>query len=169
MNRNPITPIHIIGRRHHGKTTLIVELISLFVSRGIRVGTIKHSKHDHELDTKGKASCKHREAGANPAAIITRGLSAIYLPRELDDDPYVKLLPLYNACDLVLVEGDIERKAIKIEVWRKEMDTTPIASERDDIRAIITDDLVDLSIPIWPRSDLARIADEIVALGLVSK
>ena len=48
MNR-----IHIIGRKNHGKTTLIVELIEEFTRLGLSVGAIKHTSHSHELDVPG--------------------------------------------------------------------------------------------------------------------
>jgi molybdopterin-guanine dinucleotide biosynthesis protein MobB len=165
MKPNTIVPIHIVGRRNHGKTTLMVELIKRYSSRGIRVGTIKHSSHFHELDTKGKGSYQHRAAGANPAAIITRGLTGVYFPGLADDETYARLLPLYNDCDLVLVEGDIDRNGIKVEVWRPVSNSAPLASERDDIQAIITDYPVDLSIPVWPRSNVVQLADNLLALA----
>ncbi|MBN1653070.1 MAG: molybdopterin-guanine dinucleotide biosynthesis protein B [Deltaproteobacteria bacterium] len=158
-------PIHIVGRRHHGKTTLIARLIPRFSSRGIRVGTIKHSSHFHELDTEGKATYQHREAGASPVAAITRGLSAVYLHDLSDQDCYDKLMPLFDDCDLLLIEGDLERKGVKVEVWRKGLNTAPLASERTDIRAVITDDPVDLAVPVWPRADLDCIADRLLELA----
>ena len=42
--------IHIVGRQNNGKTTLIVELVNEFIKRGLRIGTMKHSGHEHELD-----------------------------------------------------------------------------------------------------------------------
>lgn len=43
--------IHIVGRRNSGQTTLIVEQVTEFTLRGYCVGTIRHSHHQHELDT----------------------------------------------------------------------------------------------------------------------
>ena len=42
--------LHIIGGKNHGKTTLVVELVEEFTRRGMTVGTIKHTHHQHELD-----------------------------------------------------------------------------------------------------------------------
>ncbi len=163
--QHTVVPIHIVGRRNHGKTTLMVELIKRYSSRGIRVGTIKHSSHFHELDREGKGSYQHRVAGANPATIITRGLTGVYLPGLSDEQAYAKLLPLYSDCGLVLVEGDIDRKGVKVEVWRPISNSVPLASERGDIQAIITDHPVNLSIPIWPRSNIDQLADNLLVLA----
>jgi len=155
--------IHVVGRRNHGKTTLLVELVAELRRQGLRVGTLKHSSHTHELDTPGKDSHRHRLAGGDPAAIVTPQLCAAYLPRaEGGDDPYARLMPLFEGCDLLLVEGNLERPGgLKIEVWRAEHGTTPRASEQpDEIAAVVTDDtLKDLpdSVVVLPRSDVPEL------------
>ncbi len=78
--------IHLVGRQNHGKTTLLVELIEELTRRGIRVGTIKHTSHVHELDTPGKDSFRHRQAGADPVAVVSKDLIGVYLPRESGAD-----------------------------------------------------------------------------------
>ena len=60
--------VHILGRKNHGKTTLVVELVEYLTARGMHVGTIKHTHHAHELDTPGKDSHRHGEAGASVAS-----------------------------------------------------------------------------------------------------
>lgn len=159
--------VHVVGRRNHGKTTLLVELVQELRRRGLRVGTLKHSSHTHELDTPGKDSHRHRLAGGDPAAIITPELCAAYLPRSGggdgdDDDPYARLAPLYQSCDLLLVEGNLERPGgLKLEVWRAERGTAPRARE-EAVAAVITDDaLEDLpaGVELLPRADLPGLAD----------
>ncbi|MCK5100719.1 MAG: molybdopterin-guanine dinucleotide biosynthesis protein MobB, partial [Desulfobacteraceae bacterium] len=59
-------PIHIVGHAGCGKTTLIVDLIKVLVKKNIKVGSLKHSAHVHELDKPGKDSFRHRKAGASP-------------------------------------------------------------------------------------------------------
>ncbi len=39
--------INIVGRRNHGKTLLVTDLVIWLTDRGIRVGTLKHSSHVH--------------------------------------------------------------------------------------------------------------------------
>ncbi len=71
--------LHVIGGKNHGKTTLVVDLIAELTSRGFRVGSIKHTHHEHELDIPGKDSHRHRSAGACKAAILSRSMSACVL------------------------------------------------------------------------------------------
>ncbi len=115
--------IHIVGRKNNGKTKLVMDLVGEMVRRGLRVGTIKHSPHNHELDVPGKDSFRQREAGANPAAIVTQQLIGLFAPRDPDGDVYERLGAMFADCDLVLVEGDIEADGMKIEVWRETVGT----------------------------------------------
>ena len=156
--------IHIVGRKNHGKTTLVIDLIKEFCRRGIRVGSVKHSAHRHELDLPGKDSFRHREAGADPSAIISKGLIAIFAPRKADDDCYARLAPVFANCELVIVEGDIETAGPKIEVWRSDVGTPCLALERSDILAVVSDDQPAVKIPIWRRSNIGELCDRLVAL-----
>lgn len=162
MNR-----IHIVGRKNHGKTTLMVELIRELTARGVRVGSIKHSSHVHELDTPGKDSYRQREAGAAPAAVVTDRLLGIFLPVS-DESPetrYDRLAPMFARCQIVLVEGDFQSPATKVEVWRQAVGTPCLAQEQGGIAAVVTDDPIQLDLPVWPRKDIRRVADEILRLA----
>jgi molybdopterin-guanine dinucleotide biosynthesis protein B len=156
--------LHIVGRKNHGKTTLILELIPELTRRGLRVGTIKHTRHVHELDTPESDSCRHRQAGAAPAAIVTGNLIGVYLPWQADGDCYARLAPLFDACDLVLVEGDLRASAPKLEVWRETVGTPCVAPTHLDVVAVVSDDRPDVVQPIWPRADLVGLADCILSL-----
>ncbi len=154
--------LHIVGRKNHGKTTLVVELVGELCRRGLRVGTIKHSRHAHDLDTPGTDSYRHRHAGAAASAIVTPELLGVFVRRAAGADFYRRLAPLYAECDVVLVEGDMEHAAPKIEVWRSGLGSQPLALQRNDILAVVTDDPLDLGLPIWPRSDVAGLAERIL-------
>jgi molybdopterin-guanine dinucleotide biosynthesis protein B len=169
MNKSPVQSIamkriHLVGRRNHGKTTLIVELLEECRRRGIRAGSIKHSAHRHELEPPGKDSYRHRQAGASPAAIMSHSLIGVFVPRNEGTDAYASIAPLFADCELVLVEGDIDAAAPKVEVWRECHGTACLAAERDDIRAIVSDDAPPVSLPVWPRCNVAQILDNLLAM-----
>lgn len=153
--------IHVIGRKNHGKTQLIVELVAELRRRGLRLGTIKHTHHRHELDTPGKDSHRHREAGAAVVGILSHGMSAVFVPTHDADGPvdrYAALAPLFADCAVVLVEGDSQARAPRIEVWRAAAGTPPLALEDTAIRAVVTDDPVEVRVPVLPRSDVGGLA-----------
>ena len=157
--------IHIIGRKNQGKTTLLEALIKDLTQRGFKVGSIKHSSHLHELDTPGKDSHRHRMAGAKPAAIIAQDLAAIYLPLDASEDPYLRLETHFKGCDFVLIESHRDYPGrIKVEVWRDELKQPPLAAADASIAAIITDDPIQLSTPIWPRNDISTLTDRLIEL-----
>ena len=54
-----------------GKTTLLTQLIPLLKQQGIRVGLIKHSHHNFQIDKPGKDSFRLREAGATPVMLVS--------------------------------------------------------------------------------------------------
>ncbi|MHB8971679.1 MAG: molybdopterin-guanine dinucleotide biosynthesis protein B [Pirellulaceae bacterium] len=155
--------LHVVGRKNHGKTTLIVELVQEFCRRGIRVGTIKHSRHVHELDTPGKDSYRHRQAGGQPAAIVTQNSIGVFLPLQ-GESVYQRLEPLFVDCQVVIVEGHIDAPGMKIEVWREAMGCACLAGERADIVAVVTDSHPELSVPVWPRSDIRNLTDRVSSL-----
>jgi len=70
-------PIHIVGRKNAGKTTLVCDLIAALTQQGLRVATVKHTHHQHELDVPGKDSWRHREAGAAAVGILSPGMVAM--------------------------------------------------------------------------------------------
>ena len=156
--------VHVVGRRNHGKTTLMVELVQEFCRRGIRVGTIKHSRHVHDLDTPGKDSHRHRQAGGQPAAVVTQDLIGVFLPRPAEC-VYERLEPLFADCEIVIVEGNIDASGVKIEVWRAAAGSDPLAAERTDIAAVVSDDRPTVRVPVWPRSDIRNLADRVLALA----
>ena len=159
--------LHIVGRKNSGKTTLICELIEEFARRGFRVGTVKHTYHDHEVDVPGKDSHRHRTSGASPACFVTRDTTALFIPSIEGDDLYRTLEPIYGDCDFILVEGHLSSAGTKVEVWRATATERPLCVEHGGIRALITDDAVEIeeaSTERWARSTLAGVADGILGL-----
>ena len=161
MNR-----LHIVGGKNHGKTTLVVELVKEFSRRGVPVGTIKHTHHRHELDVPGKDSHRHRTAGAMAVGILSPSMCAVFLPTDVKGsevkDRYSILASVFTGCRLVLVEGDSQARAPKIEIWRSELGTPPLASHNDSILAIVSDDVPPINIKAFRRSEIAGLADWIL-------
>ncbi len=160
--------IHIIGRKNSGKTTLVADLVTHFVAVGRRVGTVKHTHHQHELDTPGKDSHTHRKAGSAVVGILTPGMTAVFRPASDDrhdtDDRYQWLAPLYADCEFVLVEGNSQTQAAKVEVWRAATGTEPMAAKDRTIALIVTDDPLPFDYPTVGRSNLNAIATHVLSL-----
>ena len=107
---------------------------------------------------------ENRLNGGEPAAVVTRNLIGVFLPRP-DACVYERLATLYADCEIVIVEGDIEAPGVKIEVWRAAAGSTCLAAERSDIVAVVSDDGPLVRVPVWPRQDIIRLADHVWMLA----
>jgi molybdopterin-guanine dinucleotide biosynthesis protein MobB len=154
--------IHIIGRKNAGKTTLVCELLQILNSRGIRTASVKHTHHHHELDTPGKDSHQHREAGAAAVGILSPQVTALFLPLDRSAQPeadrYKAFASAFSDCQLILVEGDQHTTAPRIEVWRKDCNQPPIAATEPGLLALVTDHSPPPAhCPVIPRSPLEHV------------
>lgn len=160
--------IHIVGRKNSGKTTLVCDLVRELSGRGLKVATVKHTHHHHELDVPGKDSYKHRESGAVAVGILSPSMTAMFIPSGREargDHHYAMLERQFCDTDLILVEGDLQATAPRLEVWRSTLDETPYAAGDATIQAVISDDPVPgIACPTWARSELSKLADRILKL-----
>jgi molybdopterin-guanine dinucleotide biosynthesis protein MobB len=109
--------VGFVGGHDSGKTTILVELVPRLNSRGLRVGTIKHTTRDVEDDAAGKDSQRHAAAGAAVAALVTPGRTTSR--RFGDEEEFREVLDReFRGCDIVLVEGYKSLAIPKIEVVR---------------------------------------------------
>lgn len=158
--------LHIVGGKNHGKTTLIVELVQELAGRGIAVGTIKHTHHQHELDVPGKDSHRHRVAGANVVGILTPTMTAVFRPVSGDllafQDRYDDLDQMFASCQFVIVEGNSQTSAPKIEVWRAGLGTAPLAARDSSVLAVVTDDACSTTAPILRRTCIHSLTNWVV-------
>ncbi len=125
MSKNKNLPMRIFsvtGVSTSGKTTVVEELVREITKRGYSVGTVKsigcgrdcesrHEKncsshqHDHEncftIDTKGKNTYRHKEAGAKQVATWSKAETAIIYPYRMK---LYELIDNYDF-DFLIIEG----------------------------------------------------------------
>lgn len=131
-----------------GKTTLLTQLIPILKRRGLRVGVIKHSHHDFEIDYPGKDSHRLRLAGATPMLIVSphrRVVIEEFEPLiEADLQQQLVFFPAHEI-DLVLIEGFRDQPIPKIELHRPSLGKSLLYPNDPTIIAIASDQL--LAIP----------------------
>lgn len=130
----------LVGWHNSGKTTLLVAVVQELVSRGHRVSTVKHAHHAFDVDTPGKDSWRHRDAGATEVMVGSEARWA--LMHELRDAPEPDLdtlLARMSPVDLVLVEGFKTAEHEKIEVYRDGIEEPPIAHTDSQVVAVASD------------------------------
>jgi molybdopterin-guanine dinucleotide biosynthesis protein MobB len=153
----------IIGWKNSGKTGLLERLVEHITDRGFSVSTMKHAHHSFDIDHKGKDSYRHRKAGAHQVLLSSDSrwvlMTEFEKTTELEMDV---LLSKMNPVDLILVEGFKANDHLKIETYRAVTKQNPLAELDKQIKAIVTKDKVDLSIPIFDLDDTKSIADFIL-------
>jgi molybdopterin-guanine dinucleotide biosynthesis protein B len=162
--------IGLAGWSGAGKTTLLRRLIPVLRDRGLRVSTLKHAHHTFDVDTPGKDSWEHRQAGAEEVLVASAARWA--LMRELRGAPEPglrELLAHMAPVDLILVEGFKRDAHPKIEVHRAANGKSLLHPRDDTIVAIASDAaLQGLPVALHHLDDVASIADVIVARAVPS-
>ncbi len=136
----------VVGVSTSGKTTLVVNLVKELVSRGYSVGTVKsigcgrscsshdsgkyhkgcsHAEHGFTIDTKGKNSFKHREAGASMTSTWSEDETALISPRKMS---FEELSSNYDY-DFLIIEGYKSSSYPKIVTGISEADVDKIAND----------------------------------------
>jgi molybdopterin-guanine dinucleotide biosynthesis protein B len=156
----PLRPpiVAIVGKSNSGKTTLIERLIPSLKARGHRIGTIKHSHHDFDLDRPGKDSHRHKSAGAE--AVMMAGPGRIALIKDAADPQPADLVGYFRDMDLVLVEGYKRADNPKIEICRVERSDDPLCLDDPNLVALVTDLAIDRpAVPVFAPDNIQGLAD----------
>jgi molybdopterin-guanine dinucleotide biosynthesis adapter protein len=126
-----------------GKTTLLTQLIPILKRQGLRIGLIKHSHHDFQIDQPGKDSFRLREAGASPVMLVSTHRKAIITEFQEVKEPELdeQLLAFdQSKLDLILVEGFKATAFPKIEVHRPSLNRPLLYPNDPNIIAIVVDE-----------------------------
>ncbi|GAK29733.1 MULTISPECIES: molybdopterin-guanine dinucleotide biosynthesis protein MobB [Serratia] len=145
-----------------GKTTLLKQLIPLLKQRKIRVGLIKHTHHDMDVDTPGKDSYELRKAGADQTLVASDRRWA--LMTETPEQPPLDLQYLASRfdtgkVDIILVEGFKHEPISKIILYREEIGR-PLEDMLDEfVIAVASDRLITGKARLLDLNDPECIAD----------
>jgi molybdopterin-guanine dinucleotide biosynthesis protein B len=157
--------IGLAGWSGSGKTTLLTRLIPEFNRRGVKVSTVKHAHHAFDLDTPGKDSWAHRQAGA--AEVLVSSGKRWALLHELRGEPEAalpELLARLSPVDLVIVEGFKRDPHAKLEVYRAANGKPPLHPGDPSIVAIASDvAFPGAGRPVIGLDDVSAIADRLLA------
>lgn len=117
----------IIGRKHSGKTTLLVRLAAELHRRGHRVMTIKHGAHTFNIDPASTDTYRHYHEGhAERVAMVAPDKFALVVRWSDEAGPEEIAATHLADADIVLCEG-FKRSALpKIEIHRRQAHPRPL-------------------------------------------
>lgn len=125
-----------------GKTHLLTRLIPILKNLGLRIGVIKHSHHDFDIDHPGKDSFRLKAAGATPVMLVSPYRRAVITefspPRDIKLREQLAAFPC-EALDLILIEGFRDEAFPKIELHRPALAKPLLYPTDTNIIAIASD------------------------------
>jgi molybdopterin-guanine dinucleotide biosynthesis protein B len=159
----PMKVFGFAGWSGSGKTALLEQLIPQFVTHGLTVSLIKQAHQAFDIDTPGKDSYRHREAGCKEVLVSSE--KRWVLMHEIRGDvapPLEEQMKHLAPCDLLLIEGYKRYPMPKLEIYRK-MNGKPLLYPEDrHIVGIASDARVATKLPQFDLGDHEKIADFIL-------
>jgi molybdopterin-guanine dinucleotide biosynthesis protein B len=132
--------IGIVGWSGSGKTSLVIELLPILRAMGLTVSTMKHAHHRFDVDTPGKDSFRHREAGASEVLVVTTSRWVLMHESREEPEPAIEeLIERMTPVDLLLIEGFKTHSHPKLEVYRESEGKPLLCSSDPEIVAVATD------------------------------
>ena len=130
-----------------GKTTLLTQTIPILKHYGLRIGIVKHSHHNFQIDQPGKDSFRLRAAGATPVMLVSTHRRAIITEITPEREPRLDdQLKLFDQAglDLILVEGFKAEQFPKIELHRPSLNKPLLYPNDPTIIAIASDEALEV-------------------------
>ena len=155
----------IVGWSGSGKTSLMVALLPLLREAGLKVSTMKHAHHAFDMDTPGKDSFLHREAGASEVLVVTGCRWVLMHESREEPEPAIEaLIERMTPVDLLLIEGFKTHAHPKLEIHRPSEGKPLMCVQDPEIVAVASDvPLPGLAVPVLDLNDPRAIARFILA------
>lgn len=119
--------LSVVGRKHAGKTTLLVRLAAELTRRGHRVMTLKHGSHTFNLDPEATDTYRHfHEGNAERVAMASPDKFALVMRWDRELAPEEIAARYLAEADLVLCEGFKSSGIDKVEVFRTAAHPAPL-------------------------------------------
>ena len=158
--------IGLAGWSGAGKTTLLTRVIPELIAGGLKVSTIKHAHHAFDLDTPGKDSWRHREAGASEVLVASaRRFALMHELRDEEEPTLSALLTRMTPVDLLIVEGFKFEAHPKIEVCRLANEKPFLHLHDPNILGLVTDAPRPADLPCAHLDDIPAVAAMMRALA----
>ncbi len=148
----PPPPIFtVVGRKHSGKTSLVVRLSAELHRRGHRVMTIKHGAHTFNIDPATTDTYRHYHEGSAERVVMAAPDKFALVQRWSEQlGPREIAARFLGEADVVICEGFKASDVPRIEVFRRAVHDAPLyaadAPNASLYLAMVTDDTTNQ----WP-------------------
>jgi len=129
--------IGFYGESNTGKTTLIVKIINRLSKDGFNVASVKISNKKISIDSEGKDTWKHAEAGSKLVVFSTENETDFLLKRKISNNELVDNIKRLGNYDIILVEGANDENIPKIRLGEIKERKNTIFTYDDDFEELI--------------------------------
>ena len=147
------------------KSELVRRLVVELTGRGLRVSTIKRVSDAVNLERPGSGTWKHRAAGAEEVMIASASRFALLreMPKDTQEPDVGNLLARMAPVNIVLLDGFRRSRYPKVEVVPTGHAQALLAPNDPMVLAVTSEEPVTAPVPGLPLSDIATLADFVVA------
>ena len=108
--------IGFYGESNSGKTTLIVKIINCLSKEDFRIASVKTSDKKSGIDSEGKDTWKHSQAGSELVVFSTKNEVDFLLKKNVDNSEIIDCIKKIGKYDIILIEGANDENIQKIRI-----------------------------------------------------
>ncbi len=125
------------GESRSGKTTLLQKIITFLSVKGYHIATVKQSDKTLSIDSKGKDTWKHAEAGADLVVFLSKSETDFLIKKKMSIHDSLAMICDFDGYDIILIEGARDPTIKKIRIGSKKKRPNTIIDYAGDIEEII--------------------------------
>ena len=126
----------IYGESNTGKTTLLERLIKHLTNDGFSVGSIKVTDKEISVDTPGKDTWKHYNAGSKITVFSSKIETSFMVREQMKIDKIIDNLEKLGHFDIILIEGANDQNTPKIKIGNAEERENTIFTHTGDFEKL---------------------------------
>jgi molybdopterin-guanine dinucleotide biosynthesis protein B len=149
--------VSVVGFKDSGKTRVVEALVKTLTQRGIKVATVKHTAEEVALDTPGKDTWRHRQAGAQASAILhNKGVAHFHDSPQTVQEAAQSL----GNPDLIILEGFKHMETLpRILVPKNQDELEQLLNGLEIVVVSMESSLNHSTVPVVHLDDPERLAD----------
>jgi len=157
--------LNIYGESNSGKTEKVVGTIKRLTDADLRVASVKHTTGEFTIDTPGKDSYRHQEAGASPSILATALETDFVVKDVLDLKMILGIMQCIKDVDVIVIEGfkRLEYSSDKPQIMKRmKPEDVDMENVLDEVRHLME---IDAALQDLPGLDCGKCGAECVELA----